>query len=201
MKLHKKFRYIAIEGNIGAGKTALTRRIAADTGIDMLLEEFAENTFLPQFYRNPGKYAFPLELSFLASRFKQLKHFFNEPDHPPVISDYHIVKTLLFAEHNLEPAELLLFRAFYDIVAPQLPEPDLVIYLEKGLQKLRNNIRIRDRDFERDLSDSYLSGIQDGYRSLLKNHPFSKLIIIDSENMDFVNNEIDYNFIINKLTT
>ena len=198
MAVTSGFRYIVVEGNIGAGKTSLARKLAADMGGTLVLEEFAENTFLPQFYKDPAKYAFPLELSFLAARYEQLKKYIGSGN-SLIISDYHIRKSLLFAENNLGPEEMELFRSFYKIVTAQLPEPDLVIYLEKNVDRLLHNIKIRGREFEITISENYLTGINNLYQSLLKNHPFEKLIIIDSQNMDFVNNENDYNLIINKL--
>ncbi len=198
MNIPARYRYIVVEGNIGAGKTSLARKLAAETGGMLLLEEFAENTFLPQFYKDPVKYAFPLELSFLAARYEQLKKNLDTKN-AIVVSDYHIRKSLLFAENNLAPEELNLFRSFYEIVTAQLPEPDLVIYLEKDVDRLLANIKNRGREFEKTISESYLSGISNLYHSLLQNHPFEKLLIIDSQNMDFVNNENDYKLIINKL--
>jgi deoxyguanosine kinase len=198
MALHDRYRYIVIEGNIGAGKTSLAHKLAAETGGELLLEEFAENAFLPQFYKDPRKYALPLEMSFLAARYKQLSKFLEQRDQL-IISDYHIRKSLLFAQHNLEPEELDLFNSFYEIVISQIPEPDLVIYLEKGIQKLKSNINKRNREYEESISEKYLQGIQNSYHSMLKNHPFKRLVIIDSDDMDFVNNENDYKLIINKL--
>jgi len=201
MKFPEQYRYIVVEGNIGAGKTSLAQKLAADTGGRLLLEEFAENSFLPQFYKDPAKYAFPLELSFLAARHNQLKQQFHSESNVPVISDYHIRKSLLFAQNTLEPEELKLFQAFYDIISSQIPEPDLVIYLEKGIGKLRSNILNRGREYERELSENYLTSLQNSYHSLIKNHNFEKLVIIPSENLDFVNNEMDYQFIISMLKT
>lgn len=198
MELASRYRYIVVEGNIGAGKTSLARKLAADTGGKLLLEEFAENTFLPQFYKDPAKYAFPLELSFLAARYEQLKNNLDTGS-SVIISDYHIRKSLLFAENNLGPEELVLFKSFYNIVTAQLPEPDLVIFLEKDVDKLLWNIKNRGREFETTISENYLKGIRNLYHSLLKNHPFEKLVIVDSQNMDFVNNKNDYNLIINML--
>ncbi|MDQ3049522.1 MAG: deoxynucleoside kinase [Bacteroidota bacterium] len=199
--LSEHYRYIVIEGNIGAGKTSLAHKLASDTGALLVLEEFAENTFLPQFYKDPVKYAFPLELSFLAARFKQLKQQFLDSGKHLIISDYHIRKSLLFAQTNLEKEELELFQSFYDIVTSQLREPDLVIYLDKGVNKLKNNISSRGRDFENNISETYLLNLQHAYHSLLQNYTFPKQLIINSENMDFVNNQNDYEFIINKLAT
>ena len=199
MKLNEKYRYVVVEGNIGSGKTSLASMIAAETGATLLLEEFAENTFLPQFYKEPSKYAFPLELSFLAARFRQLKNELFRNESQLIVSDYHIRKSLLFAEHNLDEAELELYRSFYDIISSQIPEPGVVIYLNKSISKLHENIGKRGRDFEKNISEKYLSGIQIAYENLLQNHPFSKVIVIDSENLDFVNNEKDYQFIINHL--
>ncbi len=200
MQLNKKFKYIAIEGNIGAGKTSLARRIATDTGSNLLLEEFAENTFLPQFYKEPSRYAFPLELSFLASRYQQLKKFFEQKPQVPVVSDYHFIKSFLFAGYNLGVDELELFKSFYDILSTHIPEPDIVIYLDPGIEQLQKNIHKRGRIFEADITKIYLDGIQKAYQNLMKKHPFSELIMISSENVDFVNNENDYLLIINKLT-
>jgi deoxyadenosine/deoxycytidine kinase len=200
MQLNKNFKYIVIEGNIGAGKTSLAKRIAADTGSNLLLEEFAENTFLPQFYKEPQRYAFPLELSFLASRYQQLKKYFEKTSGIPVVSDYHFIKSFLFAGHNLGTEELELYRSFYDILATHIPEPDIVIFLDPGIEQLQKNIHKRGRIFEAGITEIYLEGIKKAYQNMMKKHPFSKLLMIPSGNMDFVNNENDYLFIINKLT-
>ncbi len=199
--LSDQYRYIVIEGNIGAGKTSLAQKLANDAGALLVLEEFAENTFLPQFYKDPLKYAFPLELSFLAARFNQLKQQFHDSGKQLIISDYHIRKSLLFAQTNLENEELALYQSFYDIVTAQLPEPDLVIYLDKGISKLKSNIRTRGREFENNISETYLSNLQNAYHSLLQNQTFPKQLIINTDNMDFVNNENHYKFIINQLNT
>jgi len=201
MEVLKSYRYIVVEGNIGAGKTSLAQKLAVDSGGELLLEEFAENSFLPQFYKDPLKYAFPLELSFLAARYHQLKKNLLLSGNKIIISDYHIRKSLLFAEHNLEKEELNLFQSFYEIVTSQIPEPDLVIYLDKGVSKLKNNIISRGREYETKISENYLAGIKNSYQSFLQNHPFKKLVIIDSENMDFVNNENDYKLIVSMLNT
>ena len=135
----------------------------------------------------------------LASRYNQLKEFFAQKPRQHIVSDYHIIKSFLFASHNLEPAEFELYKSFYNIIAAQIPEPDVVIYLDPGISQLQKNIRKRGRDFETRITENYLIGISKAYQNLLKNHPFSKLIMIDSANMDFVNNKNDYQFIINKL--
>lgn len=199
--LTDRYRYIVIEGNIGAGKTSLAQQLAADSGALLVLEEFAENTFLPQFYKDPVKYAFPLELSFLAARFNQLKQQFLDSEKQLIISDYHIRKSLLFAQTNLEKEELELYQSFYDIVTAQLQEPDLVIYLDKGISKLKSNISTRGREFENNISETYLSNLQNAYHSLLQNKTFPKQLIINTDNMDFVNNQNHYMFIINQLNT
>ena len=200
MQLNKDLRYIVIEGNIGAGKTSLAKRIANDTGSNLILEEFADNTFLPQFYKEPARYAFPLELSFLASRYQQLKKYFEQSRKVPVISDYHFIKSYLFAGQNLGPVELELYRSFFEILSTHIPEPDLVIFLDPGIEQLQKNIQKRGRVFETGITKNYLEGIQNAYQKLMQKHPFSRLVMIPSENMDFVNNEKDYLFIINKLT-
>ena len=201
MQLNKNFKYLVVEGNIGAGKTSLARRIAADTGSELLLEEFADNTFLPQFYQDPSRYAFPLELSFLASRYQQLRKHFEKTPQAAVVSDYHFIKSFLFAGHNLGPVELELYHSFYEILATHIPEPDVVIFLDPGVEQLQKNIQKRGRIFEAGITKNYLEGIQNAYQNLMKKHPFSRLVKIPSANMDFVNNENDYLFIINKLST
>jgi deoxyadenosine/deoxycytidine kinase len=200
-KLTGKFRYLVVEGNIGAGKTTLATRLAADTGGELILEEFAENSFLPRFYEDPERFAFPLELSFLAARYRQLtEHFSNNPG-VPVISDYHIAKSLLFAKTNLGSDELKLFESFYAMVSAKIPEPDLVLFLDNRTDQLQKNISKRARNYEQRIPDSYLNSIGAGYEKLIQSRVFGRHLRIDSHSLDFINNESDYLFIINQLNS
>lgn len=196
-----KFKYLVIEGNIGAGKTTLATRLAGDFGSKLILEEFAENSFLPRFYQDPQRFAFPLELSFLAARYRQLTGHFRLSQAETVVSDYHIAKSLLFAKANLSADELNLFESFYRMVAAEIPEPDLVIYLDNHTEQLQKNIRNRARSFEQHIPDSYLNNISSGYEKLIQSRAFSRLLRIDTRGMDFINNESDYLFIINQLNS
>ena len=156
-----QYNHIAIEGNIGSGKTTLARMLAADYNVRLILEKFADNPFLPKFYKEPEKNAFPLELFFMAERYHQLKSN-KEQDlfQPQKISDYFFVKSKLFAQNNLKDDERQLFNRFFEIIFSSLPSPDLVVYLYSSIERLRKNIIKRGRDFEQDISDKYLENIQ-----------------------------------------
>jgi deoxyguanosine kinase len=194
--LHKKHRYIVIEGNIGAGKTSLAKKLSSDVDGHLLLEEFAENSFLPKFYENPTKYAFPLEMSFLAARFQQLSQTFEKQIDRPIISDYHIRKSLLFAQVTLDPAEKELYKSFYEIVTSKIPEPELVIILKKSVKQLQSNISKRGRTFESSISEEYLNSINHGYQQLARDFTDSRVLEIETGHLDFVNNFNDYQTII-----
>lgn len=200
-KLAGKYKYLVVEGNIGAGKTTLATRLAADLGGKLILEEFAENSFLPRFYQDPERFAFPLELSFLAARYRQLTEYFSHNRAETVISDYHITKSLLFAKTNLSHDELQLFESFYAMVAAKIPEPDLVLFLDNQTDQLQKNIGKRSRNYEQHIPDSYLNSIGAGYEKLIQSHVFNRLLRIDSRSLDFINNENDYLFIINQLNS
>lgn len=159
--------YICIEGNIGAGKTTFAKRFAEITGRTLILEQFDENPFLASFYSEPVKYGFPLEMSFLAERFKQLNDIFANPDlfNKGYIADYSFIKTLLFAEINLTPEEFYIFKKFYFIIENQLPKPDLFVYLHTDVQSAKQNIEARNRVFEKSISPEYLFLIEEAYRN------------------------------------
>ncbi|MBL0342130.1 MAG: deoxynucleoside kinase [Bacteroidetes bacterium] len=194
--LLRKYKYIVIEGNIGAGKTSLATKLSEDIGGRLVLEEFAENSFLPKFYQNPSKYAFPLELSFLAARYKQLNYIFKNQDNRTVIGDYHFHKSLLFATSNLDEAELQLYLSFFELIEPSIPEPELLIFLNRDLKHLQENISKRDRDYEKEISHTYLEKIESGYKNLLSEHPFSKVLKVECNDLDFINNKNHYKTII-----
>ena len=190
-----KYNFIAIEGNIGAGKTSLATKIAQDYNAKLILEQFEDNSFLPKFYKEPDKYAFPLEMSFLASRFQQLKDQLGPQDlfKTFTISDYYIVKSLIFAQKTLASDEYNLYTRFFNIIHQQLPRPDLFVYLYVTTPNLQKNIRMRGRTYEQDMKDEYLNKIQEGYFEFIRQQTDLRILVIDTNELDFVNNSSDYN--------
>jgi len=184
-----KYRFIAIEGNIGAGKSTLAQLLAHHYHARLLLEEFADNTFLPKFYKEKERYAFPLELSFLADRYKQMKkqllqqELFNEK----IISDYVFIKSKLFARLNLPADEYELFQNLYNIADVNLPKPDLLIFLYCPIEKLQQNIQKRGRSYEQDIPKNYLENVQHIYDEYLKLN-LQKTVFIDMSRVDFEHN-------------
>lgn len=189
-----KYDYICIEGVIGAGKTSLAKHLAKEHRAKLILEQFEDNPFLPKFYREPGKYAFPLELSFLASRFQQLKEKLSSGDlfHPLVVSDYFIQKSLIFARKTLEGDELNLYIRLFNIMGDILPRPGLLVFLHLSIDRLMENIKLRGRDYEKHITHEYLSQIQEGYFDWIRQHPEQRILILDTNRVDFVHNEEDY---------
>ncbi|PIY30480.1 MAG: hypothetical protein COZ08_12660 [Bacteroidetes bacterium CG_4_10_14_3_um_filter_42_6] len=192
-----RYNFIAIEGNIGAGKTSLATMIAEEYNAKLILEQFEDNAFLPKFYKDQEKYAFPLEMSFLASRFQQLTDQLGTQDlfKSFTISDYFIVKSLIFAQKTLPPAELALYVRFFNIINHQLPKPDLFVYLYVNTPKLQQNIKLRGRSYEQEIKDDYLDKIQEGYLDFIKQQPNLTTLILDTNHIDFVRNRADYNSI------
>ncbi|RLD70891.1 MAG: hypothetical protein DRI87_07695 [Bacteroidetes bacterium] len=188
-----KYNFIAIEGNIGSGKTSLATRISEDYNAKLILEQFEENSFLPKFYKEPDKYAFPLEMSFLASRFQQLKDDLGTQDlfKTFTISDYYIIKSLIFAKKTLQKDEYNLYTRFFNIIHQQLPKPELFVFLYLETPKLKKNILSRGRPYERDIESSYLDKIQEGYFEYMKQSDL-RILILDTNNIDFVKKEEDY---------
>jgi deoxyguanosine kinase len=193
----KLYPYIVIEGNIGAGKTSLCTRLANDWKAKLILEEFAENPFLPKFYEQPERYAFPVELSFLSERFSQLKRELLTPDlfQPQIIGDYFISKCQIFAKNNLPPDEYELFLKMFEIVESNIPKPDLLIYLYQNVDQLLANIRKRGRPYEVNITAEYLENIQQQYLSFIRQHSEMRIVILDTSHLDFVENEQDYQFL------
>jgi len=183
------YKFITVEGNIGAGKTTLSHLLQQHFGAKLILEQFADNPFLPKFYENRDKYSFPLELSFLAERYKQLKEMLNTRDlfNQYIISDYLFIKSKLFAKVNLLEDEYKLFETLFDIIYPNLPEPDVVIYLHAPLDKLKWNIKSRNRAYEQNMDEQYLIQIQSAYLQLIKSEKY-RTLIIDTTEADFLNN-------------
>lgn len=192
-----KYQYITIEGNIGVGKTTFSKMLSETLGARLILEEFADNPFLPKFYKQPERYAFSLELFFLAERYRQLGDIVDQDLFSNgVVSDYFLMKSKLFAQNNLKDDELLLFDRLSDITLKHLPKPDLIIYLHSDVQRLQQNIKKRGREYEQDISDEYLTSIQEKYLDYFKKQDEFPVVIIDVSEKDFVNNKSHFNDIL-----
>ena len=191
------YRYITIEGNIGAGKTTLANRLAKHYGARIILEEFAENPFLPKFYEKPQQYAFPLELFFMAERYKQLKDLLQSQDlfSNMVVSDYLFIKSLLFAKINLKEEEYGLYQKLFDIINPQLLQPDLLIFLNAPITRLQQNIKTRNRSYEQQIADEYLVSVHDMYMQYIKQHPI-RTLMVDTTKTDFLKNPADFELLL-----
>ncbi len=189
-----EFNYIVIEGNIGAGKTSLATKLADETNSKLVLEQFAENPFLPKFYKEPERYAFPVELTFLADRYQQLKNEINPRDlfQTKTISDYYFVKSLIFSRKTLKDDEYSLYKRLFDIIQQQLTKPDIYVYLHVTPERLQKNIRMRGRSYELDISIEYLEQIQKSYFDFIKSHPEMTFLVVDANNLDFIRNTSDY---------
>jgi deoxyadenosine/deoxycytidine kinase len=184
------YHFITIEGNIGAGKTTLAHLLSKHYNARLILEEFADNPFLPKFYENPGQYAFPLELFFMAERFKQQKDLLQQKDmfQTLTVSDYLFTKCLLFAKVTLPDDEFRLYQRLFEIIHQQLVQPDLLIYLHAPVNKLQANIKKRNRAYEQNIADDYLFNIQETYTHYIRQHNI-KTLFIDTSNADFLGNE------------
>ena len=195
-----KYHFIAVEGNIGAGKTTLSQLLSQHYNAKLMLEEFAENPFLTKFYENPKQYAFPLELFFLAERFKQQQDLIKTADlfQSVTISDYLFTKCLLFAKVNLPEEEYRLYQKMFDVFQQQLATPDVLIYLHAPVSKLQSNIKKRNRKFEQSIPDEYLFKLQETYTSYIKQHNI-KTIFVDASNADFLYNEAHFKLITDAL--
>lgn len=187
-------RYLVIEGNIGAGKTTLAKMLAKDFNAKLVLEQFADNPFLPKFYNDPQRYSFPLELSFLAERYKQLNNELRTGSlfQPTLIADYFFMKSLIFAQNTLAADEYNLYRQIFEIIYSSIPKPDLYVFLHLPVPLLLKNIEKRGREYEKTITGEYLEKIQQGYFEFFKQHPEYTFLVIDTSNIDFVDNEGDY---------
>ena len=188
------YHYIAIGGNIGAGKTTLATRLSKQFNTRLILEQFEDNSFLPKFYEDQARYAFPLELSFLADRFQQLKTQVSVQDmfHPVTIADYFILKSLIFAKKTLNGEEFNLYSRLFSIIENALPKPDLLVYLYLDIDRLQSNIRQRGRVYEQKIEDDYLLKIQEGYLDYIKQQQGLRVLLIDTNKLDFVAHAGDY---------
>ncbi|WP_274475061.1 2-amino-4-hydroxy-6-hydroxymethyldihydropteridine diphosphokinase [Mangrovimonas aestuarii] len=183
-----KYNYIAIEGNIGAGKTSLATQLANDFNAKLILERFADNPFLPKFYSDIERYAFPLEMSFLADRYQQISDDLSQLDlfKDFVISDYDVFKSLIFSKITLPEEEFKLYRKLFYLMYKDIPKPDLYIYLHQETEQLQHNIKKRGRGYEQNISHSYLDKITSGYLEFLRNNTKMNVKIINLSNRDFV---------------
>ena len=184
------YQFVTIEGNIGAGKTTLAHLLSKHYNARLILEEFADNPFLPKFYENPKLYAFPLELFFMAERYKQQKDLLQQKDmfQHITISDYLFTKCLLFAKVTLPDDEFKLYQRLFEIINQQLVQPDILVYLHAPVSKLQSNIRKRNRSYEQQIPDEYLFNIQQTYTNYIKQHNI-KTLFVDASNADFLGND------------
>jgi len=198
ISLSEKYNYIAIEGNIGAGKTTLATKIAEDFNAKIVLERFADNPFLPKFYEDNERYAFPLEMSFLADRYQQLSDDLAQFDlfKNFIVSDYYIFKSLIFAQVTLQKEEYFLYRKMFDIMYKEISKPDLYIYLYQNTPRLLENIKKRGRDYEQNIAPEYLDKIHKGYATFINTEENLNTLIIDVSDKDFLSNSTDYKEII-----
>jgi len=192
--IFSKFNFIAIEGNIGSGKTTLANMIAQDFNAKEILERFADNAFLPKFYDDQARFAFPLEMSFLADRYKQLSEDISQYDlfKEFVVADYHISKSLTFAKVTLPEDEFALYRKFFNVIYKEMHQPDVYVYLYQNTDRLLKNIGKRGRDYEQNIQPDYLEKINKGYMEFIKSHPNLSVKVIDVSRLDFVKNRKDY---------
>lgn len=195
------YNYIAIEGNIGAGKTSLATQISREFNAKLILERFADNPFLPKFYKEPQRYAFTLEMSFLADRYQQISDDLSQLDlfKDFIVSDYDVFKSLIFSKITLPEDEFRLYRKLFYQVCKDIAKPDLYVYLYQNTERLQKNIKKRGRNYEQDIEDDYLDKINSGYLDFLKNHPEFNVKIIDISKRDFVKNREDYLWVLDEI--
>jgi deoxyguanosine kinase len=195
------YPYIVVEGNIGSGKTTLVQKLSAYLNARAFYEEFSDNPFLPKFYSDPEKHAFPLELSFLAERYHQLKNELNSRDlfHKSIISDYYLSKSLIFAEINLPEDEFNLYNSLFSIIHQKLPKPSLYIYLYSDVDRLQINIKARGRAYEMEIEDSYLAQIQESYLLFINQQTDFPVLLLNTTKIDFVNSVSDFESIVSCL--
>ena len=197
----QNFNYIAIEGNIGAGKTTLATKIAEDCNAKLVLERFADNPFLPKFYKDQNRYAFPLEMSFLADRYQQLTDDLAQFDlfKDFIVADYHIFKSIIFAKVTLHEDEFRLYKTMFDIIHKEMPKPDLYVYLYQNTERLLANIKKRGRSYEQEIPAEYLDKINRGYLDYIKTQTDLNTLVIDISDLDFIKKQSDYVYLLSEI--
>jgi len=195
------YNFIAIEGNIGAGKTSLATKIANDHNGRLILEQFDNNPFLAKFYDNPERYAFPLELSFLAERYQQLRTELSNQElfHDFTISDYFLNKSVIFARKTLNEDEYQLFFRLFNIMNANLPRPELLVHLYVNTRRLQTNIQMRGRSYEQKIPDDYLEKIQSSYFDYLKQQSKLRILLLDINALDFVKHKSHYHLVVDTI--
>lgn len=202
-ELFSQLQFLAIEGNIGAGKSTLAKKIAEDFNAKLVLERFADNAFLPKFYEDQARYAFPLEMSFLADRYQQFTDDTSQFDlfKKFMVSDYDIFKSLIFAKITLQKEEFELYKKVFNFMYSEVKKPDIYVYLYQNTERLLANIKKRGREYEQNISPDYLEKINRGYLDFIKSHPHQNTLLIDLGTLDFVDNSMDYELILEQLET
>ncbi len=202
MKNPFPYRFIAIEGNIGAGKTTLCNQLQKDYDCRLVLEQFTDNPFLPFFYENQERYAFPVELFFMTERHKQLQENVAQQDlfQELIIADYFFLKTLLFAKNNLSTEENRLFQRLFNILNTSFPKPDLLVFLHRSVDNLLKNIKSRGREYEQEITPEYLQGIQNTYYEYFRTENTTPILIIDVDEINFLTSKRHYDMIIEALS-
>ena len=196
-----RYRYVVVEGPIGAGKTSLTRKLAERLGADILLENASDNPFLPRFYQEPKRYALPTQLHFLFDRARQLRDLAQgDLFHAGTVSDFLIDKDMLFARLNLDDDEFELYQKVYSDLAPQAPTPDLVIYLQAPIEALQERVRRRGLDFERSMDAGYLQRLANSYSEFFHRYEDAPLLIVNTSNLNFAESEADFELLLERMS-
>jgi deoxyadenosine/deoxycytidine kinase len=200
MSLNPKYRYIVVEGPIGSGKTTLAKKLATHLGAATLFEDPDANPFLPGFYQDPARHALPVQLFFLFQRSNQVRDLVQSDLFRGItVADFMLEKDPLFAQMNLNDAELALYRQIYDHLKPQAPEPDLVIYLQAGVETLIERVRRRSTSYERTIPDDYLLRLADTYARYFHHYESSPLLIVNSDNLNFVDSPADFDLLLQRI--
>ncbi len=195
-----RLQYIAIEGVIGVGKTSLTKKLSDHFGGRILLEQHEENPFLKDFYDNPRQFAFPVQLFFLLSRYRQQQEIpQRELFQDLLVTDYMFAKDRIFASLNLEDRELILYDKVALMLERDILKPDLAIYLQSNTERLMSNIRKRNRNYEKTITSEYIRSLNEGYNRFFLNYSDSPLLIVNSTEIDFVNKEEDFEDLIHQI--
>lgn len=198
--LFDKYRYVVVEGPIGAGKTSLARRLAEHANASTMLEKPEDNPFLARFYEDPVRHALPTQLFFLFQRINEVSELAQmDLFRASTVADYLFDKDMLFARLNLRDDEFALYQNIYKNLAPQAPAPDLVIYLQASPETLVERVRRRAVDYERPISDSYLARLAQGYSDFFYHYDEAPVLIVNSENLNFVDNEDDFALLLQRI--